>query len=281
MTRRLLFIAAAILAMAIVAPVAFSDDGGGKAIYDATVSPLPGNLPSVGAEAYSFNEFGDEVTFADKARLLRGVTVTLSSWGCETGHWYDDTCATSKNATFSIPMTLNIYNAPSVGYGTGSLIASKTQTFTVPLRPSDDDVKCPPTDGSGRWYDRSSKTCFHGLATNVTFDFKGQNVVLPDTVVYGITYNTTSSGPSPIGPAAPCFTSSAGCPYDSLNIALGPQVNVGSKPNPDTVYQNSPYGFEYCDNGAAGVGTFRLDSPSSACWGGFVPAVQFTAIKKG
>src|SRR5581483_2485603 len=37
---------------------------GGDVIYDATVAPLPGNLPSVGAEAYAFKELGDEVTFA-------------------------------------------------------------------------------------------------------------------------------------------------------------------------------------------------------------------------
>src|SRR5438093_11318715 len=33
-------------------------------IYKSTLKPLPANLPSVGAEAYSFNEFGDEITFA-------------------------------------------------------------------------------------------------------------------------------------------------------------------------------------------------------------------------
>src|SRR5689334_12267950 len=58
------------------------------AIYNSTVKPLPPNLPSVGAEAYSFNEFGDAITFAPSTpRKLKQVTVTLSSWGCETGHW--------------------------------------------------------------------------------------------------------------------------------------------------------------------------------------------------
>jgi hypothetical protein len=27
----------------------------------------------------------------------------------------------------------------------------------------------------------------------------------------------------------------------------------------------------------AGTGTFRLDSPTSACWAGYVPAAKFTA----
>lgn len=34
--------------------------GGERAIYDSLVSPLPGNLPSVGAEAYAFNELGNQ-----------------------------------------------------------------------------------------------------------------------------------------------------------------------------------------------------------------------------
>ena len=53
----------------------------GQVIYDSTVNPLPGNLPSEGAEAYSFNEFGDGITFAGTARNLNKVTVTMSSFG--------------------------------------------------------------------------------------------------------------------------------------------------------------------------------------------------------
>jgi len=40
---------------------------------------------------------------------------------------------------------------------------------------------------------------------------------------------------------------------------------------------NSTWTGAYCDNGADGTGSFRLDSPTSACWTGYVPAVQFTA----
>jgi hypothetical protein len=54
-------------------------------------------------------------------------------------------------------------------------------------------------------------------------------------------------------------------------------VSVGSKPYSDTLYQNTVYPGNYCDIGAAGVGTFRLDSPSSACWAGYVPAARFIA----
>jgi hypothetical protein len=100
-------------------------------------------------------------------------------------------------------------------------------------------------------------------------------VTLPDSVVYGIVYNTSHFGPVPKGEATACYATSAGCPYDSLNIALSADsdVSAGSSTS-GTVWQNSPYGSQYCDGGLAGTGTFRADSP---CWTPYVPAVQFKA----
>jgi hypothetical protein len=266
-------VAAASLAVVTASPV-FSAAGGGKVIYDSTVDPLPGNLPSVGAEAYSFTELGDEVTFAGKPRTVRRVTVTLSSWGCQAGHWYSGDCSTNRGATFALPITFNIYNS-GANNRAGALIATTTQTFDVPYRPSSDNTNCT----GGRWSDGTQ--CFNGLAVNVTFDFTSQHVRVPDTAVYGIAYNTSHYGPNPVGQGAACYTSSGGCPYDSLNIALAPRVTVGSKPFPDTVYQNAVYAADYCDSGADGVGVFRLDSASHACWTGYVPAVQFSASNAG
>jgi hypothetical protein len=244
----------------------------GQVIYDSTVSPLPGNLPSEGAEAYAFNQFGDGVTFAGTSRKLKSVTVTLSSWACQTGHWGPGgACVTAPGATFTAPITFNIYQA---GNPTpGAQIATLTQTFVVPYRPSEDNTHC--TDG--RWYDTASATCYNGKATNITFDFSLQNVTLPDSVVYGVVYNTSHYGPQPVGESPPCYGTAAGCPYDSLNIAFAPVVTVGTKPYLNTLYQSTVYASNYCDSGLAGTGTFRLDSPTSACWVGYVPAAQFTA----
>ncbi len=106
--------------------------------------------------------------------------------------------------------------------------------------------------------------------------------MLPNSAAFGLVYNTTSYGPTPIGPPAPCFTSSGGCPYDSLNIALSPAVTVGSKPFFDTLYWNEFYASNYCDNGLDGTGTFRLDSRTNACWNdgagtSYIPAAKFNA----
>jgi uncharacterized repeat protein (TIGR01451 family) len=246
----------------------------GPVIYNSTVVPLHGNQVSVGAEAYGFKEIGDLITFAGTERNLATVKVTMSSWGCQNGHWNTADCVTTPGATFSIPITLNIYNA---GDPTpGAPIATKTQTFSIPYRPSSDTAHC----GDGRWYDGTN--CFNGLAHNITFDLSSMGITLPNSVVYGLTYNTTNYGPNPIGTSAACFSSSAGCPYDSLNVALSPVVTVGSKPFADTLYWNNAFASNYCDSGAAGINLFRLDSPSNACWfnsapgDSLIPAVRFT-----
>jgi hypothetical protein len=243
-------------------------------IYDSTVTPLPGNLPSEGPEAFGLREFGDGITFAGAARNLVNVKVTLSSFACQSGRWSTGNCVSAPGSTFSVPVTFNIYNAGNPI--PGSQIGTVTQTFAVPYRPSADNVNCTGTN-AGKWYDTSSGQCFNGQAVNVSFDFSSQNLVLPNSVVFGVAYNSTHFGPTPIGESAACFSTAAGCPYDALNVALAPVVSVGTKPFFNTLYQNSVFATEYCDGGLAGVGIFRLDSPTSACWIGFNPAAQFNA----
>ncbi|MFZ1063106.1 MAG: hypothetical protein WAN30_06500, partial [Acidimicrobiales bacterium] len=139
------------------------------------------------------------------------------------------------------------------------------------------------------WYDATDGQCYNGLATNVTFNLS--NVTVPDSVIYGVAYNTSDYGVAPYGDNTACHATSGGCGYDSLNVGLttADAPTVGSDPLPGTVFQNTGYGPFYCDGGAAGVGTFRLDSPNTTpCWGSdsntnystapwYIPAVQFTA----
>ena len=250
-------------------------------IYNSSVQPLPGNLPSVGAEAYAFNELGDEVTFAGTARTLDTVKVTLSSWGCEHGHWNTNDCVTTPGDKFSVPITLNIYNASVAGPNStvvpGSLITTVTKTFAVPYRPTANLNKCNQTNSSlGKWYSSKTATCYNGKAVNITFNYKSLGLTLPNDVVIGVAYNTSHYGYSPIGESPACYTSDAGCPYDSLNIALGPVVTVGSKPYPDTLFQNTSYAGNLCDATPA-LGVFNLDSPTNPCWTGYVPAIQVIA----
>jgi hypothetical protein len=269
MRKRLLFLAA--LVVAAITVIAGSAMAGGtpvkaSVVYNSIIpNGPPSNLPSEGPEAYAFNEFGNAITLEGTARHLNSVTVTLSSWACFSGSWNAGNCSTPTGSTFSQPVTLNIYD-PS---DTVNPIATSTQTFAIPYRPSA-SAKCAALNFPGKWYSSGTKTCFNGLADNVTFGFSG--VTLPNSVVYGIVYNTRDFGPNPTGVAGP---------YDSLNIALSTESDesAGSSVSVGTIWQNSPYASQYCDNGVNGVGTFRADSPGSSqppCWS-YVPAVQFKA----
>lgn len=237
---------------------------GAETIYDNTPDPLPGNLPSLGYEATSTSEFGGQIELAGAARQNPTVSVVMSSWGCESGHWNDGNCSTTPGATFSHPITLNVY-AVNPNNSPGSLLATAQQTFNVPYRPS-----ASPTCSGGRWSDGT--TCYNGKATTLTFNPLA--VTLPAKVIVALAYNTTHYGSSPIGESSACFSSSAGCGYDSLNVGLDYPPTVGSTPRPNDAYLNSSSGDQYCDGGIGGTGTFRLDE---ACWTGYQPAVQVDA----
>jgi hypothetical protein len=271
----------------LLAPTAgLAKDAG--AAYDSIPSPLPGNLPSVGFEATSTSEFGNQITFGHGSRNLHQVAVTMSSWACQSGTWGDGTCVSAPGSTFPEDITLNLYNAPTGASapGPGSLITTMTEKFNIPYRPSA-TIAC----ATGGW----GPSCFHGLATNIVFDFdlRSGHIKLPDSVVYGIAYNTSDYGAAPQRPQA-CNATTQGCPYDSLNVALSTDptdVSAGSNPNSGTVFWSTSFAPFYCDGGTNGSGFFRLDSPGAgnACWGVafqngtsttssspfYVPAVEF------
>jgi hypothetical protein len=270
-----------------------------KVLYNSLV-PTPGNLPSVGFEATQAAQFGNEITLTRSAKAAT-VVVTMDSWGCQSGT--GDTCTTTAGGTFSEPITLNIFRAPAtnpttqadaLGNGVpGAAIVSVTKTFAIPYRPSANNTKCI-GDESGNWFDPKNGECFTGLATNIAFNLSSLHVTLPKTFVFGIAYNTSDYGAAPYGDSTACHTPTDACGYDSLNVGLSydpDNLNSGSNPYPGYIWQNTDYAPYYCDSGAAGTGTFRIDSPSTAaCWGvygngspptyneapWYMPAVEFT-----
>jgi hypothetical protein len=240
-------------------------------VYDNIPSPQPGNVPSVAFEANAISEWGGQIQLAGTQRQNPTVTVLMSSWGCVTGHWYSGDCSTPAGSTFPEPITLNVYNVGSGG-SVGSLIASATQTFNIPFRPS----ASPSCTGAnaGKWFNASDATCYNGFGTPITFNaLTGVN--LPNTVIVSVAFNTTHYGYSPYGEATACYTSAGGCGYDSLNVGTNPAPTTGSDPQPNDAYLNDAFGYEYCDGGAGGSGTFRLDA---GCWGGFQPAIRVAAL---
>jgi hypothetical protein len=276
-------------------------------LYNSMV-PSPGNLPSESFEASAVAQLGNEITLTRSAKVAT-VVVAMDSWGCQSGSWTNSPapCSTTPGSTFSEPITLNIFRAPAnpntqpdtVGSGLpGTVILSVTKTFAIPYRPSANNTKCIGTE-LGNWFDSKNGECFPGMATNITFSLSSLHVTLPKTFVYGIAYNTSDYGAHPYGDATACHATSEGCGYDSLNVGLSydpDNLNVGTNPYSGSLWINTTYAPYYCDNGGAGTGTFRFDSPSTppnAClsasggWsvygpypgGGapyYMPAVEFT-----
>jgi len=267
-------------------------------IYDTTASPLI-PVPSLGFEATSASEAGNLIQFSGSpSRLLSGVTVTMDSWGCESGSSTGSPlpCTTTSGSSFNEPITLNLYK-PGASNSVGSLITSVTRTFSIAYRPSTDAVNCSSDPGA---FDDNG-TCAHGLPVNVTFPLG--DTVVPSSVIWSVVYNTSDYGPHPYGHGTACANTSDGmggtydnCGYDSLNLGLdvanGP--SVGSDPIPGTIWWNTSYAGFYCDStldgGSTVSGTFRLDSADdngAPCWGDQspyttapwdIPAAQFKAL---
>jgi hypothetical protein len=238
-----------------------------KATYNSVPTNLPGNMPSQAFQAQQTSEFGDSVMLAAGPRNADSVDVVMSSWGCQQGTWNGGDCVTAKGATFSHPITLNLY-AVGVAGEPAALVLTKTETFAIPFRPSADAVKCTGSD-AGKWYSKADKLCYNGFATKITFKLDG--TVLPSALIWTVAFDTSGYGTSPLGYATACATSLAGCPYDSLNVGVmtfAGQPSTGTDTDTAGAVLSSITPGAYCDGGTGGTGTLRIDT---GCWSGFTP----------
>jgi hypothetical protein len=272
---RLAALVVAMMATLGVLAVGAAGAGATEVVYDNIPSPLPGNFASLGNEAYSMQELGGAVEFTGAARKNPSVTVVMSTWACQSGGVYQDTCETAKpSKTFRWPMTLNIYDVEANGAVGAKVGPSITKTFKMPYRPTKDDAECLAKGyAAGTWYDAATDACYHGMAFPITFKTR---IELRQREIIAVSYNTSTHGPSPVGTAA-CSTTSEGCYYDSLNVALAyPGENtltVGAQPTTDD-YVNSTYSEMFCEGGTAG--TFGPAS-CSAFWEGGQPIFEVSA----
>lgn len=197
---------AAPLMLSGVPGVAGADDHGATTVYNSIISPLPGGLASWGFAATGTTEFGNKVVLT-RTGTLANVVVTMDSWACQSGSWTGSPspCVSSRRATYPVPITLSLYKPAATG-GVGALIATRTQTFTIPFRPS---TNCHQTIGGTTYGGFTSKgTCVFGLLDNITFTLNG--VTLTNAaVIYGVSFKTHSTTPT--------VTTTA---VTSLNVAL-------------------------------------------------------------
>jgi hypothetical protein len=223
--------------------LAFSTAARADIVYNSIPLSLPTNLPSLGYEATSTSEFGDAVTLAGNARALTSATVLMSNWALESSY---ESVGTS--AGYNVSLTFSLYDAGPGGINplVGSLLARSTLANAfIPWRP-EASASCPGTQF------QAPDGCFNGLATPVTFAFNGES--LPDTVIFGLAFNTADYGANPIH---------APGPYNSLNFATSGGATTGTDLNPDGVEWNT-----------VAAGAFGPDTG----WTPYVPAVTLEAI---
>ncbi len=244
-----------------------------EVIYGNLPTPLPGDLPSVPFYGEGISAFGGQVAFAGTARRATAVTATLSSYACTSGGAEAGTCQTSRGARFEWPITLDIYEVGAENEP-GAKIASITRTFKIPYRPSA-SKKCTGSNAGG-WYDSASGKCFIAKLVKITFPVP--RLALPAKAILGIGFNTTSFGSEPVGPK-PCNESpTPGCPYNLINVGVtepsAATPSVGTDPQPEDAYLDTPIASDYCENEAA-AGRFAL---SKGCWSGYQPTFTVKAI---
>jgi hypothetical protein len=248
-------------------------------LYNSIPKTLPGNVISEGLEANAVSEFGDGVNLTGRSgSALHQVTIVLSSWACQNGGVYSGTCVTKPGANFNQIVTMNIYSVVnSVPPTPGALLGSLTDSFSIPYRPTATPSLC--SGDVTQWYDSKDQLCHHGIATAINFNFTNQHIALPSQVIVTVSYNTTHYGPHPIGPSAPCFSTTTGCPYDSLNVSADTSAGIliGTPIDTDGVFVNYNSPGDSC-SGTAMTGVLALDD---GCWQGLHPEIQISGNQNG
>src|SRR3954465_6176977 len=80
-----------------------------RTAYSSIPQIVPGNVASLGFEATSTAEFGDEVGLSPGRRVLHSLRVVMSSQRCQTRTSPGNVCVTTPGSYFTHPITANIY----------------------------------------------------------------------------------------------------------------------------------------------------------------------------
>jgi len=161
-------------------------------VYSSALDAGIVSSPSQGFHANGTKELGDTISLEGDSRVLDSVTVGLNSWSCETGQWNLGDCVTTDATGYSHPVTVNVYDVnPTDATVPGALLATKTQNVQVPFRPSSDPVLCP--SNTTGWYDAAGGACQNGFAFDADFDLSADGVMLPDTVILAVAYDTNKT----------------------------------------------------------------------------------------
>jgi len=248
---------------------------GGELVY-SNLPPDTSGLPVALFESYAIAEFGGEVQLAGSGRSNPVVSVLMASYACQ--HGQGPGCRTSPGASFSWPLTLEIYRTGPRD-DRGPLLARVTRRFRIPYRPSARGA-CP-DEG---WTQGFGARCEFAQLHFVNFSFP--RLTLPSRVILGLAFETADYGIEPVGKPGP---------YNQLGVAVAADYvcrrlrahneclagryanaakadpSVGSDPLPDQVYINTNYAPLPCGGLAGSFG------PTGPCWTHEQPVVEIRA----
>lgn len=234
----------------------YIDQLGGTPMYNSTIDPTAYQY-SYAYYATQAGELGNEITFANGGGPLSDVVVAMTNFDTTPG---------------SMHITLNIFNPGPGGSGSvpGSLIATDTQTVSVPATATGFDPSSPPGYGLAN---------FNAVFNNFTWT-NPNDETLPATVVYGINYDdpqnavdagvnvqlaneTTNVSVGSDANPGNLFVSLASLAANGYNNAYN-DVGPGEITCSTVTQTFAEYSTASCDSGNEGLGT-----PA------YVPAVEF------
>lgn len=168
-----------------------------KVVYSDfnTVPPMVNGHPNqdtYSAAPFEF-PFGGMVAFTPRPGVIKSLTAQVDSFTCEHGVYSSENCYTAHSTKkFSYGLTASIYEV-AAGEEPGALVASSTESFKIPYRPTT-TVSCPSTP-EGRGFGVNCDV--GGYLATVTFKRFRPAAVLPEKAIIMIT-NTAGDSASDV-----------------------------------------------------------------------------------
>ena len=123
--------------------------------------------------------FGGMVEFTHRPGTIKGLTAQVDSFTCEHGQYNLENCYTGHpTKKFSYGLTAKIYEV-GAGNEPGALVASSTESFKIPYRPTT-NVSCPAT-GEGKGFGANCDV--GGYLATVRFKRFTPSAVLPEKAI--------------------------------------------------------------------------------------------------
>ena len=234
-----------------------------EVIYNSIPSTLNPNYTSVGYQAQQVREFGDRISFGGSARQLSSASVTLSMHGSYADYNIGGTLygnGAYAGAGYTQSFTFNIYDAGGTGSTPGALLGTVTQDKYIQYRPDN-------------W------PSANGIAQTITFNLAGLGITLPESIVWGLAFNTQNYGTSPTG---------VNGPYNQLNVCYNQSssyapanggVTVGTN-DTSTKFINAANNASGQYGGLGTIGTFSLGLTGTSSGGTpyGAPMASFSAV---